>query len=612
MQPKPTTDLLKQLRGLMKDPQYVSEPINAYIVPSEDAHFSEYIVECDQYRAFISGFNGSWGTALITENEALLWTDGRYYQQASLQMDSNWTLMKEGSPDTPKIGEWLAKNLGPGSKIGFDPKRYTYSQYNRLNAYLDNSDKKIVLLNQNLIEAIWKGRPSRPANPINPLPYEYTGSTVRDKFSQVTQQMKEKNADHLVVSALDEIAYFLNLRGSDIAYNPVFFAYLIISTDSFTLFVNKKQVSDGVISHLGSEFGTQFVIKDYEEIETHLNALARDRVWFSEKSNLALINVIPKKNRVMTDITPICMMKAVKNPVEALGMRNAHIKDAVALCCYFAWLESNVGKIKITELSGAAKLQEFRKMQKDYVGDSFPTISSVGAHGAIIHYQPDASTDAEIVVDQMYLCDSGAQYRDGTTDVTRTLHFGTPTKFQKECYTKVLKGQLKLGRIIFPRKVLGNYLDSFAREFLWQSGLDYAHGTGHGIGSYLNVHEGPIRISWLPIPEDPGLEAGMFISNEPGYYQDGEFGIRIEDIVEVINAQTTHNFSDRGFLTLDTITLVPKMKKLIEIDLLTTEEIECLNKYHATCRKVVAPLLEQQGHNEARQWLMRETEPITR
>ncbi|VEN58758.1 unnamed protein product [Callosobruchus maculatus] len=615
MQPKPTTDLLKQLRGLMKDPQYVSEPINAYIVPSEDAHFSEYIAQCDEYRAFISGFNGSWGTALITENEALLWTDGRYYQQASMQIDNNWTLMKEGSPDTLKLGEWLAKHLAPGSKVGLDPRLYTYTQYKHLNAHLDNADKKIAFVKKNLLEVIWKDRPCRPANPINPLPYEYTGSTIRDKFSRVSEQIKEKNANHLVVTALDEIAYFLNLRGSDILYNPVFFAYLIISRDNFTLFVNKKQVSDDVIRHLGLEFGNQYVIKDYGEVETHLNALVsqkEDRVWFSENSNLALINVIPKKNRVMTDITPICMMKAIKNPVEALGMRNAHIKDAVALCCYFAWLESNVGKIKITELSGAAKLQEFRKMQKDYVGDSFATISSVGAHGAIIHYHPDSSSDAEIVVDQMYLCDSGAQYRDGTTDVTRTLHFGTPTKFQKECYTKVLKGQLKLGRTIFPRKILSNYLDSFAREFLWQSGLDYAHGTGHGIGSYLNVHEGPIRMSWLPIPEDPGLEAGMFISNEPGYYQDGEFGIRIEDIVEVVNAQTPHNFSGRGFLTFDTVTLVPKMKKLIEIDMLTSEEIECLNKYHATCRKVVAPLLEQLGQNEAKQWLIRETEPIGR
>ncbi|CAH2007280.1 unnamed protein product [Acanthoscelides obtectus] len=615
MQAKPTTNLLKQLRALMKDPQYVSEPINAYIVPSEDAHFSEYIAPCDEYRAFISGFNGSWGTALITEKEALLWTDGRYYQQASMQMDSNWMLMKEGVPEIPNLSEWLAKNLPPGSKVGLDPRRYDFNHYSALNTCLENADKKIVFVNKNLIEVIWKDRPFRPENPVIPLPYETTGSTVKDKFLLVNEQMKEKHAKHLVVSALDEVAYFLNLRGSDIEYNPVFFAYLIISTDTFTLFINQKQISDNVTKHLSSEFEGQYVIKDYEEIDNHLNALANEKdglVWFAGSSNVALVTSIPKKNRVITDFTPICMMKAIKNPVESRGMRNAHIKDAAALCCYFAWLDKNVGKMKITEISGATKLREFRKMQKDFVGDSFATISSVGAHGAIIHYQPQPSTDVEIVVDQMYLCDSGGQYRDGTTDVTRTLYFGIPTKFQKDCYTRVLKGQLKLGRLIFPRKLLCNHLDSFARQFLWQSGLDYAHGTGHGVGAFLNVHEGPIRMSWRPIPADPGLEAGMFISNEPGYYQEGEFGMRIEDIMEVVNAQTPHNFSDRGFLTFETVTLVPKMKKLIEVDMLTDEDIECLNRYHATCRKVIAPLLDELAQPEAKAWLIRETEPLRR
>lgn len=615
MTPKSTTIFLQKLRSSMQNTKYVKEPISAYIVPSSDAHNSEYLAECDEFRAFISGFTGSAGTAIITQNEALLYTDGRYFLQASQQLDSNWTLAKEGLPTTLSQGDWLSKYLAKGSRIGVDPKVYSYDKFKLLHTKLEATGHQLVPVATNLIDLLWTDRPARPTNPVKPLAVKYTGTTIGQKLKSVNDSMKEKNAEYLVLTALDEIAYFLNLRGSDIEFNPVFFSYVIIGDNCFTLFINSKQVGKEVLDHLNEQVAGNFKIEPYENIEKKLEELAKQvdgYIWFSEHSSYTLVDLVPKKNRITTDITPICLMKAIKNPVEIQGMRNCHIRDAAALCCYFSWLEQNVDREKITEVSGAQKLLEFRKLQSDFVGPSFDTISSVGPHGAIIHYQPSDSTDVRITSDQLYLCDSGGQYLDGTTDVTRTLHFGNPTLFEKDCYTRVLKGQLKLASRIFPSKIRGNYLDSFAREFLWQVGLDFAHGTGHGIGSYLNVHEGPMGISWRPIDTDPGLQPGMFISNEPGYYQDGEFGLRIEDIVLVIEAKPPHNHANRGYLTFETVCLVPKINKLILVDMLTDEELEQLNSYHRQCVEVVGPLLEQQGQMQAREWLIRETRPLTR
>ncbi|KAJ8920725.1 hypothetical protein NQ315_004864 [Exocentrus adspersus] len=612
MSPKSTTNLLKQLRSLMNNTKYVTEPIHAYIVPSNDAHTSEYIADCDQFRAYISGFTGSAGTAVVTHNEACLWTDGRYFLQASQQLDSNWTLMKEGLPSTPSEGTWLSKNLPSGSRVGVDPKLYAFKKYMPLSTQLESAGHKLVPVPTNLIELLWTDRPKRPANSIVPLPLKYSGKAVKEKIGK---EMKEKNAKYLVLTALDEIAWFLNLRGSDIEYNPVFFSYVILSLNGFSVFLNPQQNSSEVKQHLVSEAGDIFTIEPYDRIEEKLKNLVNNLdglIWFSENTNYGLIGLIPKKNLLLTNITPVQLMKAVKNPVEINGMRNAHVKDAAALCCYFSWLEKNVENMTITEISGAKKLLEFRKLQEDFVGESFSTISSVGPHGAIIHYSPDATTDVQITSSSLYLCDSGGQYKDGTTDVTRTLHFGTPTDFEKECYTRVLKGHIKIATSVFPRKIKGNYLDSFAREYLWQVGLDYSHGTGHGIGSYLNVHEGPMGISWKPIQEDPGLEAGMFVSNEPGYYQDGEFGIRIEDIVQIVDAHPPHNFNNTGFLTFDFVTLVPKIIKLVVVDMLTEVEIKYLNEYHQKCRDIVGPVLQKQGQQDALKWLIKETQPISK
>ncbi|XP_022902257.1 xaa-Pro aminopeptidase ApepP [Onthophagus taurus] len=612
---KQTSNLLKQLRALMLDTKYVSEPINAYIVPSADAHNSEYLAECDQRRAFISGFTGSAGTAVITHNDACMWTDGRYYLQASQEMDSNWTLMKEGIPSTPTQGTWLSKNLPSGSRVGADPYLLSYNKWMPLKNQLESAGHKLIPITTNLIDLLWTDRKPMPSAEVKPLPNKYTGKTIQEKLKLVQQQMVDKNASYLVLTSLDEVAYFLNMRGNDISYNPVFFSYVLITQTGFTIFIDQNKVTKDVIDHLNVEAGvTIYDIKNYTEIANVLTNNAEKIegfVWFSEQASYALTSLIPTKN-LLTELTPISTMKAIKNPVEIEGMKNAHIKDGLALCCYFSWLEKNVHTRTISEISGAKKLREFRAQQELFVGPSFDTISSVGPHGAIIHYKPEPDTDVTIDPDGLYLCDSGGQYLDGTTDVTRTFHYGKPTEFEKDCYTRVLKGQIKMATMIFPQKIKGNCLDSFARQYLWSVGLDYAHGTGHGIGSYLNVHEGPMGISWKNIPDDPGLEAGMFLSNEPGFYQDGKFGFRIEDIVLIVNATTPNNFNNRGFLTFETVTLCPIQTKMIKTEMLTEEEIKHLNSYHQRCRDVLGPLLKQQGQTEAVEWLWKETEPINK
>lgn len=500
-----------------------------------------------------------------------------------------------------------------GSKVGVDPNLLTYSKWMPLKSQLETAGHKLVAVDQNLIDIVWDGKPAVPCNPVRPLGLEFTGKSVYEKWEKIQDEMANKNANLLVLTALDEIAYFLNLRGSDIEYNPVFFSYVLITKTGYILFIDPRKYNQDIERHLKEESSkASFQIQNYDQIIPTIKAMTENMegfAWFSENSPYALTNLVPSKH-LLAELTPVALMKAVKNETEIKGMKNAHIKDAVALCCYFSWLENNVDKQVITEVSGAEKLEQFRATQKDFMGPSFDTISSVGENGAIIHYHPDKTKNIRITRDNIYLCDSGGQYKDGTTDVTRTFHFGTPNQFEKQCFTLVLKGQIQFATMIFPAKIKGNYLDSFARQYLWKVGLDYAHGTGHGVGSYLNVHEGPMGVSWRHIPDDPGLECGMFLSNEPGYYEDGKFGLRIEDVVVITKAQTPYNFNNRGFLCFETVTLVPIQTKMILTELLTQDEINHLNLYHKKCRDVIGPILEKDGLIEAKEWLWKETEPI--
>ncbi|XP_034179610.2 xaa-Pro aminopeptidase ApepP [Osmia lignaria lignaria] len=614
---------LAKLRGLMEAVQVggiKGKGLQALIINSDDAHQSEYLREHDKRLRFISGFTGSFGTAVITPHKASLWTDGRYYMQALAEFDppEAWTLMREGSLDTPTRAAWLVSNLPPKSTVGADANLMSYTEWAILHTSLTAAGHCLMPLEENLIDKVWgSDQSTATGNVVVPHPLQFSGCSASKKVESCKETMNKNKVKALVITALDEVAYILNLRGSDIPYNPVFFAYVILTLDDLHLFIDKSRLSEKAQQQLVDE-KVNVVYHSYEDIHTFLKEIANsctndEKVWISNGSSYAL-HADCGEVKKHTAVTPINIMKAVKNDVEIEGMKAAHIRDAVALVKYFAWLEDKIKNKKetITEISGATQLENFRKEQEYFVGLSFPTISSVGPHGAIIHYLPTPKTDVPITEKEVYLCDSGAQYRDGTTDVTRTLHFGNPTNFERECFTRVFKGQCRLSTSIFPLMVQGNYLDTLARENLWSVGLNYLHGTGHGVGSYLNVHEGPIGISWRPYPDDPGLQPGMFLSNEPGYYEDEKFGVRLENIELVVKANTPYNHKNRGFLTFETVTLVPIHTKLLDLSLLTDNEIEYLNNYHLRCWNTLRPLLQGPENAPALEWLQKETRPISK
>lgn len=614
MTTKKTGHLLAKLRELMKAKQFVGEPLHAYIVPSGDAHQSEYIAECDGRRSFISGFTGSFGVAIITNNAAAMWTDGRYYLQASSQMDENWTLMKHGMPDTPSQEDWLIKSLPERSSVGVDPFLFSIESWKQFSTTLKTAGHNLVPVAANLVDQVWGDeRPAPPADEVFVQTIKYSGCSWPDKIKLMQKKMKDKSADYLVLTALDEVAWLYNLRGSDVEYNPVFFSYAVVSHESAHLFIDDAKLTSASKAHLAQN-GLTVHIHPYDDIQTFLSDLYAEgkktgKTWMSGKSSYAVVKCIPPERRLL-QLTPACHSKAVKNTVEIEGMRNAHIRDAVALCEYFCWLEKEVPKGCLTEISAADKLEALRREQTDFVSLSFTTISSVGSNGAIIHYSPKPETDRPLNTTEVYLCDSGGQYRDGTTDVTRSVHFGTPTPHEKECFTRVLKGVIGLASAVFPSGTKGVLLDSFARQHLWQVGLDYVHGTGHGVGSFLNVHEGPQSISFRPGPSDTPITAGIFLSDEPGYYEDGAFGVRIENIVLTVPADTKHHFKDQTFLTFDTVTLAPIQLKMIDPSLLIESEISWLNDYHTKCREVIGKELERQGRHEALKWLIKETQML--
>uniref|UniRef100_A0A8C5CCR9 X-prolyl aminopeptidase (aminopeptidase P) 1, soluble n=1 Tax=Gadus morhua TaxID=8049 RepID=A0A8C5CCR9_GADMO len=595
MSPKLTVELLRQLRLAMKNCKYFSEPIQAYIIPSGDAHQSEYIAPCDCRREFICGFNGSAGTAIVTEQHAAMWTDGRYFLQASQQMDNNWTLMKMGLKETPSQEDWLISVLPENSKVGVDPWIIAADQWKNMSKALAGAGHSLVAVQDNLIDAVWLDRPQRPSTQLMTLGLERTGMSWQDKITALRAKMRERKINWFVATALDEIAWLFNLRGSDIEYNPVFFAYSVVGMKTIRLFVDLKRLEDPAVrQHLQLDAPSRpelsIQASPYEAVHTELQAVCaalgpKDKVWICDKAGCALTQVIPKTHRSQISYTPLCLAKAVKNATEIQGMKTAHIKDAVALCELFAWLEKEIPKGTVTEISSADKAEDFRSQQKDFVGLSFPSISSVGPNGAIIHY------------------------RDGTTDVTRTVHFGTPSAYEKECFTYVLKGHIAVSAAIFPNGTKGHLLDSFARAALWEAGLDYLHGTGHGVGCFLNVHEGPCGISYKTFADEP-LEAGMIVSDEPGYYEDGSFGIRIENVVLVVPSKPKYNYMNRGSLTFEPLTLVPMQVKMMNTDMLTQKERDWVNDYHRQCMETVGAELRRQGRKEALDWLIRETQPI--
>ncbi|KAI8968798.1 Creatinase/aminopeptidase [Trametes punicea] len=646
-----TSQRLHALRELMGKPEY---NVQAVVVPTEDQrkYFSEYIAQCDERRAFISGFTGSAGTAVVTPQDAYLFTDGRYFLQASKQLDQfvanqdvlsnlpcayctnrNWTLMKQGLPDVPTWQDFLSKNLDKDIRIGVDPSLISASDADSIQKALEPKGSKLVSLPQNLVDLVWPDRPPRPANKVFPLDVKHAGQHHAEKLKQVREELKKKDAQAVVVNMLDEVAWLFNLRGSDIDYNPVFFAYALVDQDKARLFVNESQLDSSVHEHLGSEVETHpydtffsYLTNLGAELDAHKDSIANEqKVLVSDKASLAVAEAIGK-DHIIVARSPVTDLKAVKNEVEIEGFRQSHIRDGAALVRYFAWLEEqlNAGK-ELSESQVADQLEKYRLELDLFMGLSFSTISATGPNGgterliglgfsaqfdctAIIHYDPDPNDCAIVRKDQIYLCDSGGQYLDGTTDVTRTFHFGTPTGEEKRAFTRVLQGHIAIDTAVFPNGTTGYILDPFARRPLWEDGLDYRHGTGHGVGHFLNVHEGPHGIGVRIAYNNTALKPGMTVSNEPGYYADGRFGIRIENVVIVREAQTPHNFGDKGYLRFEHVTMCPMGKNLVEVSLLSEKERGWLNAYHAEVLEKVSPLVEKD--ERALRWLQRECSPL--
>ena len=568
----------------------------------------------------MSGFTGSAGTAIITPSQALLWTDGRYHLQAQKEMDMNWTLMKDGLPETPGQADWLCSNISSGG-VGVDPWLLGANSWSSLSDKLDSAGLQLVAVETNLVDLAWSSdpdrpQPPRPDNPVTPLELRFTGSSWQEKVGRVREAMAEAGVGMLVVSALDDVAWLYNLRGSDICFNPVFFSYAVVTETEAVLFLRSSQQSDKLREALGhgDDLESERVeLREYQDVKDFISSSVRSskyKIWLPDTASQALASLVPAERRVIK-ASPVTGMKCIKNKVEMAGFEECHARDSAALCSYLCWLDKNIDKQEVTEITGADRLEAFRAEMENFMGLSFPSISSMGPNGAIIHYRPTPDTARTITRNELYLIDSGAQYRDGTTDVTRTVHYGTPTDYEKECFTRVLKGMIGLACAVFPNKTKGHCIDSFARHHLWQVGLDYLHGTGHGVGAFLNVHEGPCGISWRVYPNDPGLQEGMVLSDEPGYYEDGKFGIRIETLVKVVKTETKYKMPSKSvFLTFEPIAVVPIQQKMIVPGLLTREEVEWLNNYHQVCRDRVGPILKGMGRTEALDWLYKETEPI--
>ncbi|XP_052807402.1 xaa-Pro aminopeptidase 1-like isoform X1 [Mya arenaria] len=626
----PTKDRVDALRT-----RFATEGIQAYLIPNEDAHQSEYPSAYDKRRGWISGFQGSAGFAVVTDTKQALWTDGRYFLEAEDTLDCHWILMREREIGVPSMIEWLKSVLTNGQTLGASPFLSSSSSWKANEEALQAAGIDMKAVSNELIDALWNNdRPAQPNSPINALPIQFAGVSWENKVTNMREQMAALGTDMMVVTGLDETAWLFNLRASDIDYNPFFLSYAIVANDSVSLYLlNHTQkltnaptddaTSQTLAEHLNTgadgtclgRTGMCVDVREYEPItvtrDVDNRAQRATGVLIGYACNQAIYAAIPNKGKIVQMNTPIATTKTMKNSVEVEGMKKSHIRDAVALISFLERLEREVKEGKEwTELSAAKALAESRYAQQHNRGLSFPSISSSGSNGAIIHYTVTNLTDKPISTSEIYLLDSGGQYLDGTTDVTRTFHFGTPNDFEKECYTRVMMGHINLFLAKFRKGVYGREIDAYARGPLWDVGLVYRHGTGHGIGMYLSVHEGPGRISLSHalIASDHPLDVNQFFSDEPGYYEDGKFGIRLENIVMVTNASTKYHFPGTEFLTFEHVTLVPYAPNLINYDLLDDKQIQYLNDYNELVRSKVGPELQRQGKTAAYEWMRSKTE----
>lgn len=590
------TKKIASLRELMKQ-----HHIDAYIIPSSDPHLSEYPADCWKAREWISGFTGSAGTVIVTADKAGLWTDSRYFLQAGKQLDGTGIeLYKMGIPGTPSISEFLLSELSNGQIAGLNGQTYSAAEAATLAFTLK---KKGIGLNteKDLTGTIWTDRPQLPGDPLFLLPVEYSGVPTHDKLISVNNKLQQAGADCTLLCALDEIAWTFNIRGTDVEYNPVVVSYAFISEDESVLFIQQGKLNKEIAQELQKEGVT---LADYSMVASYLAKLKPETTIYIDKNktNATLYNAIPASCTKIEGTSPVALLKAIKNETEINGFRNAMIKDGVAMTRFYIWLEKALTQgEKVTEVNASEKLSAFRSEQDLYVTDSFGTICGYNEHGAIVHYEATAESDATIHPDGMLLIDSGAQYFDGTTDITRTWTLGEPSDAQKKDFTRVLKGHISLAKCKFPKGTRGSQLDILARKALWDNGINYLHGTGHGIGHFLNVHEGPqsIRMEENPVT----LQPGMVISNEPGLYRTDEYGIRIENLILVREDSETEFGTFYGF---ETLTLCPIDKKLTEVSMLSVREHIWFNKYHQLVYDKLSPFLNE----EEQEWLKNKTSEI--
>lgn len=587
---------LARLRELMK-----REHLSAFIFPSTDAHQSEYVADHWRGREWISGFNGSAGTAVVTMKSAALWTDSRYFLAAEEQLeDTEYQLIRLKMEGTPTIAEWLGKELQDvqSPEVGLDGMVNSYNYVKDLSYSLRKLGGITLRTNLDPLEQIWENRPSLPANPVEIQPLEYAGETLASKVVRIRKSLRELHADGMLVSALDDIAWTLNLRGTDVHCNPVFVSYLLIESDKVSLFVDDNKLSPEVKQYLQDN---QVSLYNYNKVEKCLESYSEYNILLDGDETSYYLWKTVKCQEIVAAASPIPAMKAVKNKAEIEGYRSAMLKDGVAMVKFLKWLKPAVEAGGQTEISIDEKLTSLRAEQKLFRDISFDTIAGYAQHGAIVHYEATPETDVVLKPEGLILIDSGAQYQDGTTDITRTIALGAVSEEMKHIYTLVLKAHIQLELVKFPDGASGTQLDAVGRECMWREGYNFLHGTGHGVGSYLCVHEGPhqIRMEWMPTP----LRAGMTLTDEPGLYLAGKFGVRIENTVLISDYMSTE-FGK--FLQIEPLTLCPIDTTPIDVDMLLPEEIDWLNAYHHSVYEKLSPFLDE----EEKIWLENATKPI--
>ena len=577
------------------------EHLSAFIFPSTDAHQSEYVADHWRGREWISGFNGSAGTAVVTMKSAALWTDSRYFLAAEEQLEgTEYQLMRLKIEGTPTIAEWLGKELQDvqSPEVGLDGMVNSYNYVKDLSYSLRKLGGITLRTNLDPLEQIWENRPSLPANPVEIQSLEYAGETLVSKVARIRKSLRELHADGMLVSALDDIAWTLNLRGTDVHCNPVFVSYLLIESDKVSLFVDDNKLSPEVKQYLQDN---QVSLYKYNKVEKCLESYSEYNILLDGDETSYYLWKTVKCQEIVAAASPIPAMKAVKNKAEIEGYRSAMLKDGVAMVKFLKWLKPAVEAGGQTEISIDEKLTSLRAEQKLFRDISFDTIAGYAQHGAIVHYEATPETDVVLKPEGLILIDSGAQYQDGTTDITRTIALGAVSEEMKHIYTLVLKAHIQLELVKFPDGASGTQLDAVGRECMWREGYNFLHGTGHGVGSYLCVHEGPhqIRMEWMPTP----LRAGMTLTDEPGLYLAGKFGVRIENTVLISDYMSTE-FGK--FLQIEPLTLCPIDTTPIDVDMLLPEEIDWLNAYHHSVYEKLSPFLDE----EEKIWLENATKPI--